>query len=69
MNEQFNGAYQPTEPYDQTLKDVDKIMDFYKEKDAKEELQKKEFELPGDPSGGINSIYAASIRHSKEEDN
>lgn len=43
-------------------------MDYYKEKDATEELEKKEFELPGDPTGGIGTISAASIRHSKDED-
>jgi len=54
LDEEYNGAYQPSEPYDQGLKDVDKIMDYYKEKDAKEELDKKEFQLPGDPSGGLS---------------
>lgn len=44
-------------------------MDYYKEKDARDELNKKEFQLPGDPSGGINTISVASIKHSKDEDN
>jgi len=44
-------------------------MAYYKEKDAKEELAKKEFQLPDDPTGGISTIYASSIRHTKDEDN
>lgn len=46
------------------MKDVDKIMDYYKTKDARAELRKKEMAIDDDPDGGIGTIYAASIRHS-----
>ena len=38
------------------------------DKDAKDELEKKEFQLPDDPSGGMGQIAVASIKHSKDED-
>jgi len=36
---------------------------------AAKELAQKEFALPGDLSGGISRLYAASIKHNTIEDN
>lgn len=32
-------------------------------------MAQKEFVLPGDPTGGISKLYAASIKHNTVDDN
>jgi len=36
---------------------------------AAKELAQKEFALPGDSTGGISKLYAASIKHNTVDDN
>jgi hypothetical protein len=43
-------------------------MQRYAEQDAKKELAQKAMTLDGDPRGGIDNIYAASIKHSSPDD-
>ena len=56
------------DPFDSGLADIDRITKRYEDQDAKKELAQKAMTLNGDPRGGIDNIYAASIRHSSPED-
>jgi len=56
------------DPFDSGLADIDRITKRYEDQDAKKELAQKAMTLNGDPRGGIDNIYAASIRHSSLED-
>jgi len=59
---------QNPDPFDSSLADVDRITKRYEEQDAKKELAQKAMTLDGDPRGGIDNIYAASIKHSTPDD-
>jgi hypothetical protein len=56
------------DPFDSGLADIDRITKRYEEEDAKKDLARKAMTLNGDPRGGIDNIYAASIRHSTPDD-
>jgi len=51
------------------LSDIDKIVKRNEIQRAQKELAQREFALPGDPTGGISRLYAASIKHSSVDDN
>lgn len=51
------------------MSDIDKIMKRNEMQRAAKELAQKEFVLPGDSTGGISKLYAASIKHNSVDDN
>jgi hypothetical protein len=51
------------------LSEIDKIVKRNEMERAAKELAQKEFALPGDPTGGISKLYAASIKHNTVDDN
>jgi hypothetical protein len=51
------------------LSEIDKIVKRNEMQRAAKELAQKEFALPGDSTGGISKLYAASIKHSTVDDN
>ena len=67
-DEEEEKSFLQLEPFDPDMADVDKIMKRYADKDADEELNHKEYSIPGDAEGGVSKIYAASLRHTAWED-
>ena len=47
---------------------VDAIMKKWADKDAEKEIAANKLAVEGDPDGGLGKIYAASLRHDKDED-
>lgn len=59
------------DPFDKQLEDTQRIMEKYQKLDALNEQKEKErhnFELPGDPTGGISKLYSVSINHKYPDD-
>ena len=65
---QLDMTIQNPDPFDSNLANIDKITKRYEDEDARKELAQKAMTLDGDPRGGIDNIYAASIRHSSPDD-
>lgn len=56
------------DPMDPNLADVDKIIQRFKEKDAKDEIEQSRMQLGDDPKGGIDKIAVAALKHDSRAD-